>query len=294
MNIFKKGCQRDVAVEMERAANTIKADLIVNVGDSFYDGGILTTTDEQIKTSFLNVYNQPTLKSLSFLSVLGNHEYRGSADAVLHISDKHNKRFYMESRNWARVMTAGDTKIQFVFLDTTPMIASYAESKYDSEDDIMLQREDGIKSQWPKIEENLQWLENTLQANKGVQMRIVVGHHPLYSFSVHRGENRTMLQTRVGPLLEKYNVTAYLAGHEHNLQFAHPYKTAHFVSGAGSEIAPAFDVPDIPKRSVQFYYKENGFLACIAYKSELRVAVVDMSGAVLDSVTVDSRTFKAR
>ncbi|HYE74560.1 MAG TPA: hypothetical protein VEF04_14570, partial [Blastocatellia bacterium] len=82
------------------------------------------------------------------------------------------------------------------------------------------------------------------------------------------------------------------AGHDHSLQFLHVGETAHFISGAGSKTAPAFETADTPKDAVQFYYNEHGFLACAAYKDELRVAVVDMVGNVLDQVVIDSRTVR--
>jgi tartrate-resistant acid phosphatase type 5 len=78
-------CQRDVAVELERAAKSTFASFVVNTGDSFYGNGITNVKNEQVRTSFLNVYNTPTLKQLQFWSVLGNHDYRGDSNAVLQL-----------------------------------------------------------------------------------------------------------------------------------------------------------------------------------------------------------------
>jgi hypothetical protein len=283
-------CQRDVAVEMERAANAISANFVINTGDSFYDGGIMAATDDQVKTSFLNIYNQPKLKSMNFYSVLGNHEYRGSASAVLQVPGKH-PRFTMDGRWYAQAIKASDGSfIQLVFIDTTPMIPSYRIPGYDSPTDNILKREDGISSQWSKVEEQIQWLEGRLQNQRyEFSMRVVIGHHPIYDQSAHVGENRTFLQERVAPLLEKYNVTAYFSGHDHSLQFIKTKETAHFVSGAGSKVAPGVPTADTPESSVQFYYMEHGFMACTVYDNQLRVAVVDMEGNVLDTAVVKAR-----
>jgi hypothetical protein len=285
-------CQRDVAVEMERAAQAIDANFVINTGDSFYDGGIETVTDDQVKTSFLNVYNQPMLRTLNFYSVLGNHEYRGSAQAVLEIPGR-NQRFKMDGRWYAKTFrSVGNAYVQMIFIDTSPMIESYRIPGYDSANDIMLNRADGITSQWSKIEEQMSWIEGRLQNERyNFSMRIVVGHHPIYDYSAHRGEKRNFLQTRLGPLLEQYNVTAYIAGHDHSLQFIQLKQSsvAHFVSGGGSKVSPSGETPDTPESAIQFYYVKNGFMACAAYDDELRLAVVDMEGQVLDSTTIKAR-----
>jgi hypothetical protein len=283
-------CQRDVAVEMERAALAIDANFVINTGDSFYDGGIETVTDEQIKTSFLNVYNQPKLRSLDFFSVLGNHEYRGSASAVLQIPGRH-QRFTMDGRWYAKTFrSVGNAYIQMIFIDTSPMIESYKKPGYDSASDIMLKRPDGITSQWAKVEEQMTWLEGRLQNEKyNFSMRVVIGHHPIYDYSGHAGENRSFLQARLAPLLEQYNVSAYFAGHDHSLQAAQVQKVVHFVSGGGSKISPSGETADTPESAIQFYYMKNGFMACTAYDDELRVGVVDLEGKLLDSIIVRAR-----
>jgi len=284
-------CQRDVALEMNRAATSIQADFIVNTGDTFYDAGIQSVQDEQVKTSFLNVYNQSYLKTMQFYSVLGNHEYRGSTTAVLGLPNNY-QRFYMDDRWYAKVVSTPTLNVQLIFIDTSPMISSYRIPGYDSSDDLILKRADGLPSQWDRVEQQMTWIEGRLQNQKfAYHMRIVIGHHPIYDLSSHNGENRTFLQARLAPLLEQYNVTAYFSGHDHNLQMVQlkDAATAHFVSGAGSKISPGFSQPDTPSQAVQYYYMKHGFLACTIYESELRVAVVDMGGKMLNNVVVKAR-----
>jgi len=44
----------------------------------------------------------------------------------------------------------------------------------------------------------------------------VAGHHPVYSIGMH-GSNHCLLQ-KLKLLLDEYKVTAYLSGHDHNMQ----------------------------------------------------------------------------
>lgn len=45
---------------------------------------------------------------------------------------------------------------------------------------------------------------------------IVAGHHPVLSAGIHG--STSYLISNLKPLLEEYDVTAYLSGHDHNLQ----------------------------------------------------------------------------
>jgi 3',5'-cyclic AMP phosphodiesterase CpdA len=131
----------------------------------------------------------------------------------------------------------------------------------------------------------MKWLESQLQIEN--EIKIVVGHHPLFSYLDYGTENRTFLTERVVPLLEKYRTLAVFGGHDHNLQYSRPRKdsTSYFVSGAGSRLRDgSFSAKSSDEH---FYHVVHGFMACsIRRDDSLRVLGIDMYGNIVDKVTV--------
>ncbi|KAJ1476210.1 Metallo-dependent phosphatase-like protein [Baffinella frigidus] len=79
--------------------------------------------------------------------------------------------------------------------------------------------------------DQLRWLEETLAASTA-DFLIVAGHYPILSGGEHG--STPSLQTTVKPLLEKYGVDAYLAGHDHTLQHLESNGVQYYVSGGGA------------------------------------------------------------
>src|ERR1700740_1068049 len=54
--------QRDVAVQMGKAAAELGSRFVMSVGDNFYDNGVQSVSDPQWQSSFEQVYTDPALQ----------------------------------------------------------------------------------------------------------------------------------------------------------------------------------------------------------------------------------------
>ena len=133
----------------------------------------------------------------------------------------------------------------------------------------------------------------------------------MWSVAEH-GPTDTLVQ-KLKPLLEKYNVTAYMCGHDHNLQHITDSGIQYYVTGAGHLIDPstahrvcycskisgqsgeillfhivvfASSQDDIPHDSLKYYYGPvskhdkamGGFALVNADETTLTVTYIDYKG----------------
>jgi tartrate-resistant acid phosphatase type 5 len=285
-------CQRDVAFEMARAARCLGVSFLVNVGDAFYEYGLLSPNEEQVRTSFTDVYDVfDDLKTLPWISVLGNHEYRGNPLAVLNLTSVIGPRWIMPSRYFELILSSstptsiGGVQIQLVVLDTSPMIKKYHETHYDDHADTMINQPAGISTQWNSVQDQLKWLDVILSDPKKPKIKIVFGHHPPYTSGSHYGEDESFLRNNLGPILEKNRVCAYFSGHDHNLQHYHIAGTHvhYFVSAGGSKVEGAFTMAD---DGMTYFDQINGFAAVLATNNGLKVSFIDYTGVVIHTVDI--------
>ena len=72
-------------------------------------------------------------------------------------------------------------------------------------------------------------LESELSNADKSDWKIVFGHYPCHSGGHYGGFDS--IREKVLPIMKKYNVDMYLAGHDHNLQHWEP--KGHFTKGIG-------------------------------------------------------------
>lgn len=168
----------------------------------------------------------------------------------------------------------------------------------------------------------LTWLQERLARSKA-DFLLVAGHYPVWSVSEH-GPTECLLQ-RLHPLLIKYKATAYLCGHDHNLQvgngmirlnilysstwllsvhmtvfllqYIEESGVGYVVSGAGNFLDP--DVRHwnhVPKGSVKFFTGQastlGGFVHAEVTKNKMIVTFFQAKGTSLYRTVLSQREFE--
>lgn len=222
---------------------------IVSLGDNFYENGVTGIRDELWDSAWFSIFIKPfpSMHSIRWFSVLGNHDYYGGENSV-------NAQLEMTncSENW--VMPSKEyysydkeTSSYHIFIDT---IKIYPEL-YDKTKNIYT-RQDTTHS--------LTVLENMLIHARQLKCRwiFVYGHYHLFSNGYYGNYN--MMIQRILPLLRKYKVSVYFSGHEHNFQLL-KYDGIYFcVNGAGAYKAQLNQYNSNVEVNMIYGNTNNGFL----------------------------------
>ena len=288
--------QTVVAEAMARKARSFHPDFIVSTGDNFYEEGLVSADDELFETSFTDIYTQPELVNVPWHVVVGNHDYGetkqpktipagcktrddydngacfyGPAHQLDVRLTERDARWHCE-RFFSLSLANGD--VEMFFIDTTPIIRSYAE-------EVWATNRGGVLQQSP--EDQLRELEARLSASQA-SWKFVVGHHPIRTN--HRPDHEFMdMVADLEPLITKYNVQAYFAGHDHNVQHLHDPATGyhHITSGAGSDIGHRFYGTD----NSPFQFAGNAFVAVEVGRRVMKVQYIGVdSDTPLFTITI--------
>lgn len=258
--------QKTVAELMGWMADVADPEFVAAIGDVHHFEGVASVDDPLWMTNYELIYSHPDLM-LDWYPVLGNHEYRGNTQAVLDYG-KVSRRWVMPGRYYAveKEVEDGNEKILYVFIDTAPLIDKYRRDTEDYPDA-------GKQS----IAAELEWLEATLAASTA-KWKVVMGHHPIYADTDKNESERTDLQRRVQPLLDKYGVDAYICGHIHNFQHiqAKGSKVQYFVNTSGSL---SRDVK--PIEGAQFCSGDEGFMILSTADNLMRFFLVNYKGEII-------------
>lgn len=250
--------QMRIASAMKTLAAKHKPDFVLSLGDNFYPDGIDSPTDPQLKTSFENIYNE-SLSGIPWYVALGNHDYETNPQAEIDYS-LINKLWIMPSSFFTTVFRMSDgAKIRIVVLDTNPFDKSYYTSMPGFAAKV---KSDTLRQ---KI-----WMDSVF-ALKDAIWTIVAGHHPIYTGGLHTQEV-VGVRNSLQPVFTKYDLPAYFAGHDHNLQHlkSADFPTHQFVSGAGSELRPATIVDQ-----TKFAISTQGFMAVEVTRSNMSVYTIN-------------------
>ncbi|MBP8602227.1 MAG: metallophosphoesterase [Bacteroidaceae bacterium] len=258
--------QRPVAKMMGELAENIGIEFVAAAGDTHHWGGVQSVHDPLWMTNFETIYDHPELME-EWYPVLGNHEYRGNTQAVLDYSNI-SRRWVMPDRYYTKTIIPeeGDedeySTVKVFFIDTTPLIDKYYEEG-DTYPDVFDQ--DTVRQ--------LRWLEEEL-ANSTETFKIVIGHHPIYVSEKKRVDEQSLIE-KLDPLLRKYNVDLYVAGHSHTFQhLTKPGTNVNYVVNASASLGRE----PIKGPDTQFCASDEGFSVVSVGKDKFKVTFINYLG----------------
>lgn len=272
------------------AAAAIGSKFVLALGDNFYWGGVNSVTDPLWQTVWLDRFKEESLQT-PWYAILGNHDHYGNAEAQIDFAHKkmdctHFKACpsrWVMPRYWYSVVVPSDSKkfdVQFIFIDT--VILAEGSSKELAEEKVRMGtiNKEAI-AKWEKWADQrkamakiqLEWFENALNTSTADWL-IVAGHYPVFSGGEHG--NTAELQAQVLPLLEKYNVDAYLCGHDHTLQHLESGGVHYLVSGAGALDGEYHALP----QSI-FGTTDTGFMSHKIKQDRMEVKLINEKGNVV-------------
>lgn len=240
--------QMKVAELAEELCKTRSIDALLLLGDNIYMDGVSSSHDPLWKTIIEEPFGSPCLAKLPLYPVLGNHDYKGQANAQIEYSLV-NHRWKLPKRFYS--VKAGKL-LEIIGMDT-----NYVDICFDKDQcmgNFLLHRLEHSKARW----------------------KIVLGHHPVIgSSSKHTPGIQAYL---LKPILCRFD--AYLSAHSHHLEHIKP-DNCHgefFISGAGG--APLYP-PKPGLKASKFAKADFGLLEMTVSPSSLSYRFVRVDGQEL-------------
>jgi tartrate-resistant acid phosphatase type 5 len=271
--------QSQVAAAMANytKAQVLKPQAFVALGDNWYGPLLGGAQSTRWQTQFEEMYPTGVFDCPAY-AILGNHDYQkmpmSKVDAELEYTrsgraDGKATRFTMPSRWYRFEFPVQDPLITFLALDSN--------MPKEKKNDVDFTLTDAERA------EQLAWLAAELRKPRTTPFLVVMGHHPVYSDGPH-GDHPVLIKDW-DPLFRKYNVSVYLAGHDHDLQhleFAgHP--TSFFLSGGGG--ADLYNLKIDQGTRGPYAQKVYGFSHLSATPQQLTLRHVDRDGRLLHAFT---------
>lgn len=119
------------------------------------------------------------------------------------------------------------------------------------------------------------------------QYNFVVGHHSPFTSQKNRGDTANLARA-LEPAFGS-SVSAYIAGHDHNLQILQRNQMHYLISGGGgmSDLHPIDE--NATKAKVAFAVMKHGFLHLRVGREQWEVSVIDQFNSLLYHAVLDRK-----
>ena len=239
-------------------------DALVLLGDNFYENGISSKCDEVIN-HFIDIFkniNNP------IYSILGNHDYKSNPSAQLNHTEWIMPNYYYKKEY---------SNIDLLFLDTVIFNTHFSIDKSKIEN----VHNDNIDN---LINKQLNWLEDNLKYNKN-KKKVVFGHYPIITNGYYKKKGEDVLiYDYLFEIFKKYNISAYISGHEHNIQYIkredNDFKLNQIIIGSSAE--NRHWEKDYSEKE-DMYDNSDNFYGQLSIEPELKIDYVNKDGIVIYS-----------
>eukprot|EP00455_Lapot_gusevi_P028735 TRINITY_DN3076_c0_g1_i2.p1 TRINITY_DN3076_c0_g1~~TRINITY_DN3076_c0_g1_i2.p1 ORF type:complete len:410 (+),score=98.48 TRINITY_DN3076_c0_g1_i2:91-1230(+) len=279
--------QQETANAMANVCKQLGCQRVVTTGDNFYPAGVTSPDAAQFGTSFRQIYTAPSLK-IPWNPTLGNHDYGYPAAEVAYtyhaanLAAEEGGRWQMPAQFYnisLSLPTSSSRPLHLIMLDTSPMIQLYYNDSHTNYTALLAQN----------VTQQLEFLRQQLCQNQPTNSsdpwKIVFSHHPIYSAQDEAWSGYSDLRRLLLPLFQACPPQLFVSGHAHMLQsiaFANQ-KTAHIISGAGSQLWPEYDASFA---GLDFAAAVNGFVILQVADTATQVLYYDNQSNILFGKTV--------
>lgn len=218
--------QYAVAGQLAHWQQMLPFNSVMVLGDNVYQNGEPALFQERIGRPYQDLIQ----RGVKFFPVLGNHDvkkgYGNWQLAYWGVPPFYNYKLGPKG-----------SEVEFFAIDTNLLTPGMEGEGQDSP--LVAQQKSAAQ---------MRWLEQSL-AQSTAAMKVVYGHHPLYSKGAAakplRAWQQNILAQKLDPLLQKYGVDLYMSGHEHHYEKPIQMNGVYYlVSGAAGKL-------DTPKRGSQ-------------------------------------------
>ncbi|KAM6037618.1 tartrate-resistant acid phosphatase type 5 isoform 1-T2 [Theristicus caerulescens] len=270
------------AATMGRAATDLGADFVLALGDNFYYQGVRDEWDPRFQETFEQVFTAPGLRELPWFVLAGNHDHAGNVTAQLAYSH-HSPRWHFPHYYYSLRLSLPGTNASARLLVLDTVLLCGGTDDFGAGGAPRGPRDAGAAAA------QLAWLRGRLAAARHDRYVLVAGHYPVWSVAEH-GPTACLVQL-LRPLLRRHRVTAYLCGHDHNLQFLEEGGVGYVVSGAGNFMeASQQHAGAVPPGSLRFFFgapaSPGGFAHLRLDAHAATVTFLEATGRVLYRVAL--------